>query len=304
MDPERLRPALLANLWLQGIIIVTGGLVRLTGSGLGCSTWPQCTPGSFTPVAHQEQGWHSLVEFGNRLLTFVLIAAAAWVFIAAVRRHARLSTPRTFRFLWLSLVPALGIVAQAVVGGIIVLTKLDPKTVSPHFLLSAALVAYSAWLVVRDDRDSGVVAPPVGATLARLARAAGVLLVVVVVLGTAVTGSGPHSGDADESVRFGFDPLLTSRLHSAAVWTFTAVLVAIAVLARRTPGTPSSYLRWWTAALLLTMLEGAIGYTQYFTGLPIALVAAHMTVSALLIAVVTFGICTVRRDPDADAALG
>lgn len=300
-----LRVALQANLVLQVLIIVTGGLVRLTGSGLGCPTWPQCTPGSFTPVAQQEQGWHVFVEFGNRLMTFVLAAVAAWVLAAALRRALRLRTREATTFAWWAAVPLLGIVAQAVVGGIIVLAKLDPRTVSPHFLLSLALVAFSAWLLVRYAEGGGATTVVVTAGLRRLAVLAAAAFAVAAVLGTAVTGSGPHSGDADEAIRFGFDPVLTSRLHSGAVWVFVLGLIAIAILARREPGTPTSYLTWWTATLVLALVEGALGYAQYFLGLPIALVAMHLLVSAVLTAVVTVAVLTVRRpSPGAPQHLG
>lgn len=294
---DHLRVALLANLVLQGVIIVTGGLVRLTGSGLGCPTWPQCTPGSFTPVPQQEQGWHVFVEFGNRLMTFVLAAAAVWVLVGAIRRAARLGTPAARRFAWWAAVPLLGIVAQAIVGGIIVLAKLDPKTVSPHFLLSIVLVAYSAWLVVRYDEGGAPTELAVPPLLRRLAVLAAVGFAGLVVLGTAVTGSGPHSGDADEPIRFGFDPVATSRLHSGAAWLFVVCLVAIAVLVRgrHRDDVPPDYRRWWTAALHLAIVEGAIGYLQYFLGLPGALVAIHMGVSALLTAVITRAVLATRR---------
>ena len=292
---DRLRLALVANLVLQAVIIVTGGLVRLTGSGLGCPTWPQCTPGSFTPVAHQEQGWHVFVEFGNRLMTFVLTAVAVWLLVAAVRRARRDPEPAHRRFAALAAVPLLGILAQAVVGGIIVLTKLDPKTVSPHFLLSIALVAYSAWLLVRYDEGPGPHAATVAPALRRVALLAAAAFTIAVCLGTAVTGSGPHSGDADEPVRFGFDPELTSRVHAVSVWLFVAALVGIAVLARREPGTPPGFARAWTSVLHLSLVQGAIGYAQYFLGLPVGLVALHMLISAALTALVTVGVTATRR---------
>lgn len=292
---SRLRIALVANLILQGVIVVTGGLVRLTGSGLGCPTWPQCTAGSFTPVAQQEQGWHVFVEFGNRMMTFVLGAVAVWLLVEAVRRAVRLRTPEARSFAWWAAVPLLGIVAQAVVGGIIVLAKLDPRTVSPHFLLSIALIAFSAWLLVRYDEGDGPVVATVDPTLRRLSIAAGVLFAVVVGLGTAVTGSGPHSGDADETVRFGFDPVATSRLHSGAVWLFVASLVAVFVLSRRGRGAPPAYRKWWTAALHLSLLEGVVGYLQYALALPIGLVAVHLLISATLTGVVSLAVLSSRR---------
>ncbi|GAB77196.1 putative cytochrome oxidase assembly protein [Austwickia chelonae NBRC 105200] len=300
-DPFRLRAALIANLVLQGTIIVSGGLVRLTGSGLGCPTWPECTPGSFTPVAKQAEGWHVYVEFGNRLMTFVLTAAAVWVVVAAHRHGRAVGGPESRRFRTWAWVPLAGIFGQAVVGGVIVLTKLDPRTVSPHFLLSVALVAYSAWLLAYYDKGCHPSRAVTSTLMRRLVVVVVSSFVLVVVLGTAVTGSGPHSGDAVENVRFGFDPLLTSRLHALSVWVFTAGALALVLISRREsrdsdrPGEcPQEVPRWWTLTLLLVLCEGAVGYLQYFTGLPVVLVAFHMGLSAVLTAVVTFAVMAGR----------
>lgn len=299
-DRGWLRTALLANLWLQGLIIVTGGLVRLTGSGLGCSEWPQCTPGSFTPVQHQAEGYHSLIEFGNRLMTIVLgVVAVACIYGA--RRWAQ--DRRGFTLL--ATIPLVGILGQAIVGGIIVLTKLDPKTVSPHFLLSAALVAYSAWLVVHLDRGSEApLRRAVPRALDVAARVAVAATAVVVVLGTAVTGSGPHSGDADQPVRFGFDPRTTSWLHADSVMLLVGVVVALVVGARLV-AVPASFRTWWDRVLGLCVVQGVVGYTQFFAGLPVVLVIVHLALAAVLCAWVTLGTCAARhRHPDSVAATG
>ena len=281
-----LRWALVANLVLQIVIIVTGGLVRLTGSGLGCPTWPQCVPGSFTPVPQQVQGAHSAIEFGNRLMTFVLAAAAVAVVVLA---HRRAGHRRTF-VKW-CYGPILGIVAQAILGGIIVLAHLDPKTVSPHFLLSLVLVAYSAWLLHRYDVGDGprrLAVPPV---LHRLVQVTAVVAGVVMVLGTAVTGSGPHSGDADQPVRFGFDPRATSWLHADAVMLFVGLVVAVLV-ASRLVAVPERFRSWWTLIFALCVAQGLIGYTQFFAGLPIGLVTVHLLGSAVLTLAITYGVLT------------
>ncbi|MBW3087033.1 Heme A synthase [Austwickia sp. TVS 96-490-7B] len=307
VSTDRLRIALLMNLLCQALIIVTGGLVRLTGSGLGCPTWPQCTPGSFTPVSHQAQGWHVFVEFGNRLLTFVLLAVTVWVLVEVVRKYWRQDTTEDPQFIRWSLVPLAGVLAQAVVGGITVLTKLDPRTVSPHFLLSAALVAFSAWLIVRYDEGPSVQHVPVSPLIRRVAVFTGIAFAAVVTLGTAVTGSGPHSGDAAEPVRFGFDPVTTSRLHAAAVWIFVGCVLLVLFLGRRhqqstikptdtSPGSipASPLLRWWSLVLIIALAEGAVGYLQYARQLPIGLVAVHLLISAVLIATVTFAVTASR----------
>ncbi len=287
-----LRWALIANLVLQILIILTGGLVRLTGSGLGCPTWPQCVPGSFTPIAQQEQGIHSAIEFGNRLMTFVLGAGALAVIVLAHRRagHRR-------RFVAYSYGPMLGIVAQAVLGGIIVLAHLDPKTVSPHFLLSLVLVAYSTWLLHRYDVGDGTRVLAVPPILYRLVQATAVVAAAVMVLGTAVTGSGPHSGDAQTPVRFGFDPRATSWLHADAVMLFTGLVVAIMVAARLAD-VPARFRFWWTVTFGICVAQALIGYTQFFAGLPIALVAVHLLGSAVLTVAVTCGVLTAStREP-------
>lgn len=281
-----LRWALIANLILQILIIVTGGLVRLTGSGLGCPTWPQCVPGSFTPVAQQAQGIHSIIEFGNRLMTFVLAAAAVAVVVLA---HRRAGHRRSFvRWCY---GPIIGIVAQAVLGGIIVLARLDPKTVSPHFLLSLVLVAYSTWLLHRYDAGDGERTLAVPPLLHRLVWVTAVVAGAVMVLGTAVTGSGPHSGDADEPVRFGFDPRATSWLHADAVMLFVGLVVAVMVAARLV-SVPERFRFWWTVTFGLCVAQGLVGYTQFFAGLPIGLVLVHLFGSAVLTVSVTYGVVT------------
>ncbi len=284
-----LRRLLVANLVLQMLIIVSGGLVRLTGSGLGCPTWPQCTPGSFTPVVGQEQGIHAAIEFGNRLMTFVL-GFTAIALVYAAQRWA----PHRPRFVWWSTVPLLGIVAQALLGGVIVLAHLDPKTVSPHFLLSIALVAFSAWLLRRYDEGDGVRRVVVSPSVHALAYAAAGAFAVVTVFGTAVTGSGPHSGDAEQPVRFGFDPVVTSRLHSAAVWVFVILVVAALVLLRR-EGARAALIRPWALVLGLSLAQGLVGYVQYALQIPWGLVLVHMALSALLTAAMTFAVLSTRQ---------
>lgn len=283
---------LVANLVLQMVIIVTGGLVRLTGSGLGCPTWPQCVPGSFTPTVQQEQGYHKLIEFGNRLLTFVLAAVALAVIVVAAKQ-LRGTRPRLYRWTW---VPLLGIVAQAIVGGIVVLAKLDPRTVSPHFLLSIALVGVSAWLLYRYREGDGPVALTVPPAAHRLVHVTAAVGGVVLFLGTVVTGSGPHSGDSLSEVRFGFDPRATAWLHADAVMLFTGLVVACVVVGL-VAHAPAAFSRAWRWVLLICIAQGVIGYGQYFTALPIALVLVHLAGSALLTAALAWAVMTSRTRP-------
>ena len=268
---------LLGNLVVEVLIVVTGGLVRLTGSGLGCPTWPQCVPGSFTPVPHQAEGYHRFIEFGNRTLTglvgFValLVVYAVWRW-AAARRDL--------------LVPALvvlgGVVVQAVLGGITVRTGLNPLTVAAHFLVSMVLVGASAFLVFREPSPPGPRALVVPPLVERLGWATSGVAAVVLALGTVVTGSGPHSGDADEPARFGFDPRSVSWLHADAVMLFVGLVVAVWLAARLTSPTTAPA-RAWAGVFAVTVAQGVVGYTQYFTGLPWGVVLVHMLLATLLV---------------------
>jgi len=287
-----LRPVLVVNLVAQVLIVVTGGVVRLTGSGLGCPTWPQCVPGSYTPVLQQAQGWHKDVEFGNRLLTFAVGVAAVAVVVCVTAWVVRTAAPR--RLLAFAAVPIAGVVLQAVVGGITVLTGLAPAAVASHFLVSMVLVAASTVLLLALTRpaDAGSDRVEVRGVVAALA----VVAAVVLALGTVVTGSGPHSGDAVKPSRFGFDPRTVAWLHADAVWLFVGLVLALIVVLRLADAAPltRTWARW---LLVVTLLQGAVGYTQYFTGLPGALVAAHMLGASLLTLAVTGVVIAVTGTP-------
>ena len=279
---------LLANLVIQVLLVVTGGLVRLTGSGLGCPTWPQCVPGSYAPVTLQPQGWHKYVEFGNRtLITVVSIAAIAVVYAvwrwAAGRRDL--------------MVPAWGVLggvaAQALLGGLTVKTVLSPITVSAHFLMSICLVAVSTYLVFRLPEPSGPRALVVPVLVERLGWAACVVAAVVLTLGTVVTGSGPHSGDAKAPARFGFDARTVAWLHADSVMLFCGLAVAVWITARLTASTTTAG-RAWVAVLVVTVTQGVVGYTQYFTGVPAALVLVHMLLATLLVVALTRAMVRLR----------
>ncbi len=245
------RPLLLANLVGEVGIVVTGGIVRLTGSGLGCSTWPECQPGSFTPVRTPASAYHDLVEFGNRTLTgvvSVLALVSLWVVMTRWPQRRRLHL--------VAVGVLAGIPAQAVLGGISVLTGLNPWSVMPHFLLSMVLVALSAALVRGASDDvSGpgeLVVHPLARTLALGTSAVGA---VVLLLGVIVTGSGPHSGDADRPARTGFDPRFVSWMHADAVMLFCGLVIATLV-AVRISATTDEARRAWTMVLLVTRCAG------------------------------------------------
>lgn len=290
-DPRwrRARLALLVNLVCQVLIVLTGGLVRLTGSGLGCPTWPQCTAGSFTPVMHQAEGYHKYIEFGNRLLTFVLTAAAIAV-VVTVRRAARGRTV-------VASLPLLLVLAQAVLGGVVVLLDLDPISVVAHFLLSMVTIAVSTWLwlTLRPSAgQQGDPEPALPALAGRLVAVAAVATAAVLSLGTVVTGTGPHSGDVDEPQRFDLDPVLISRVHALSVWVFLASLIALLVVLKRAGATGRLY-RWTHIAFGIAVVQGVVGYVQYFLGVPWGLVAVHMLLAALLVIPVTAMVHATRR---------
>ena len=267
-----------ATLVVQVGIVGTGGLVRLTGSGLGCPTWPRCTPESF--VNTPEMGIHGVIEFGNRLLTFVLVVVAivTFLFVVRMRRQRR-------DLFWLALAIGLYVPLQAVIGGITVLTNLNPYVVGLHYFASVILVALAAVFVVRAYAAPGPRVRAVPDWFAAVASVTSGLVLVTVVVGILVTGSGPHAGDGG-AARNGLDPELMQHVHS---WPAYALLVLTLVLvagSRRTP--PSLRLRLWTGLLLTVELaQVVVGLWQARTGLPIVLVNIHMVLAVLLVAAMT-----------------
>ncbi|WP_347350689.1 COX15/CtaA family protein [Intrasporangium sp.] len=286
------RPILLANLVGEVLIVITGGIVRLTGSGLGCPTWPECVPGSFVPVPHQEQGLHKFIEFGNRTLTGmvgILAILAIWVVVT--------HWPKRRRMHLVAYGVLGGVAAQALVGGVTVRTGLNPFTVAFHFLMSMLLVALSTALVRgAQDEESGPGALLVHPLARTLAWGTATLGGVVLVLGTIVTGSGPHSGDAVTPARTGFDPRMVAWLHADTVMLFCGLVVASLVAVRLTTKDWRAR-RAWNVVLLVTVLQGAIGYVQYFTALPELLVLAHMVGATALVIALTYGVLNLRRNP-------
>jgi len=283
-----LRRVLLVNLVVEIGIVVTGGLVRLTGSGLGCPTWPECVPGSFIPVPHQEQGLHKVIEFGNRTLTGV-VGVAALLVILAVWRWA----PGRRALLRASVLPLVGVLLQAVLGGITVLTGLNPAIVAGHFLASMVLVSLSAYLLYRVGEGDATPVSLVRPEIRALAWVTAVLGALILALGTVVTGSGPHSGDAS-TPRFAFDPRTVAWLHADAVMLFLGLVVAV-LLAVHLTARESRPRRAWCAVLAVTLLQGVVGYVQYLTGLPEVLVLVHMLGASLLAASLTYGVLSLRR---------
>lgn len=285
------RRVLWANLAAQIGIIVTGGAVRLTGSGLGCSTWPQCEPGEFTPRFREEMSIHSLIEFGNRTLTGVLAIFALAVLLLVLRERWR---PRWFRRLaW---APLLGTALQAVIGGITVLASLHPAVVGLHMLVSLALVAASSLLLAKDRRTRpGAVEDAHGPSSTTLTVARTLLVVggILMVLGVIVTGAGPHGGDAEHAYRYELDPVAAAKAHAWVAWAFVA-LVAIVVWLVHREGASRPVLRTWWWLVAVTLAQGVIGYVQYFTGLPEIVVGAHLLGTGVLTAALTYAYASLR----------
>jgi cytochrome c oxidase assembly protein subunit 15 len=268
-----LRPLAFASLVANAGLVVTGAAVRLTGSGLGCPTWPRCTETSYTTTA--AMGVHGAIEFGNRLLTFVLVAIALACFVAAL-----LQRPRRRSLILLSFAIGLGIPGQGVVGGFTVLTDLNPWVVGLHFLLSMALVAgaYSLWK--REAEGDGPPRSLVPAPLRTLARLTALVSAAVIVLGVVVTGSGPHAGDADAK-RNGLDPAAASQAHADLVFLLIGLSVAL-WFALRAVDAPRAAVRAAGVLVLVELGQGLIGFVQYFTQLPVLLVGAHMLGATLV----------------------
>lgn len=279
---------LLLNLIVEVGIVVTGGLVRLTGSGLGCPTWPECVPGSYVPTVEQEEGIHKLIEFGNRTLTG-LLGFVALALLVALYRWAR-DRRELVVGTWVVMA---GILAQAIVGGITVRTGLNPWIVAFHFLCSMGLIAVSSWLYWRQRQPSGATRSLLHPLVARLQWLLVAVAAVVLVLGTIVTGSGPHSGDADTPARTGFDPRTISWLHADAVMLFVGICVAVWLGAKLTQRTAGPARAWWVV-LIVTLAQGLIGYVQYVTKLPEVLVLAHMLGASLLVVAITRAIVLSR----------
>jgi heme a synthase len=277
----RLRPLAWATLVANCVLVVTGGAVRLTASGLGCPTWPRCTDEGFTP--HGSLSMHTAIEFGNRTLFFVLGTIAVATFVAAWRTGRK--DLRVLSFLVGLLVPL-----QAVIGGITVLTDLNPWVVSFHLLASLAIIALAVVFLRRLD---GPTPTPARGPVLGLAWALFATGWVVLYVGTVVTGSGPHAGDADVP-RNGLDPLQLSQLHADVVFLFVGLTAGLLFALHATRASEESR-RAVTVLLGLEIAQGAIGFVQYFTDLPIVLVGFHMLGAAVLTAGMTWVVLAVRE---------
>lgn len=257
------------NLVAQVSIVVTGGAVRLTGSGLGCPTFPTCTDEDFFPTP--ELAINGVIEFANRTLTGVVTAIAILTLYAVWKSGRPDLLPTAVGVL-------LGIPAQALLGGITVLTGLNPWTVALHFLVSMALVALATRLYLR-SRAPALPRAQLPGPLRWLIMLIAANLSVALVLGTVTTGSGPHSGDP-QAGRTGLDVALMSRVHAESVYLLIGLTIALVLLTRGGPAVVGQAARWLLGA---EVIQGIIGITQYFTNLPVLLVGAHMLGAALLV---------------------
>ena len=287
LAPARLKAYAWASLASQILIVVTGGLVRLTGSGLGCPTWPKCTDESFVSVP--EMGIHGLIEFGNRLLTFVLVIIAGLTFIV-IRRTAK---SLRFGFTWPAVLLILGIIAQALLGGVTVLTGLNSWVVGAHFLVSGVLISIASILVFR------VYSPkhePISYKSVLLAWPIFVVGWVTVIVGVVVTGAGPHAGDAS-TPRNGLDLETWQHYHSWPAYLMTAlVLISLVFAWRSVQAKPFSNPAVKSLAILLivSILQGVLGVIQANTGVPALLAGVHMLGASLIISLLTFQLLTLR----------
>lgn len=288
VSPQTFVKLTLASLASLSLIIVTGAAVRLTDSGLGCTDWPNCEEGQF--VAPLE--FHAWVEFGNRLITGVVAVAVIATVWGAYRR-----APRRDDLVWLSWGLVAGVIAQILLGAVVVKTHLVPAAVSAHFLLSIALLWDAVVLLKRATEPDGALRRLVEPVVLGLSRAMLAVLVLVLFLGTFVTGSGPHSGDPGEVDRLSLDIGEIARLHGISVVVLVGLTLATLVAARRTRA-PASVLRRGWVLIGALVIQAGIGYIQYFNGVPALLVGTHVAGATIVfIAALWFHLGLSTRTP-------
>jgi len=269
--PAVLRRLAVTAVVAQAGIAVTGSVVRVTGSGLGCPTWPQCFPGSIVPVAHpQAAALSQWVEFGNRLLTVVVVLVAGACLLAALGTRPR--HPRVAR---LALVQPLGVLAQAVIGGITVLSGLAWWTVAVHFLVSMVLVWLAVQLVAAAAGPDATAQPLVPGPVRALVATSTAVLAALLVAGTLVTAAGPHAGDA-ATPRLGLGVEATAQVHADLLFGYLGLLVGLGFTLRAVRAA-RSVLRRWLVLVAVVLAQGLLGGVQYARGVPEVLVALHVS---------------------------
>ena len=268
-----------ALLVLQAGLVVTGGAVRLTGAGLGCPTWPECVDGSIKPVIGQDESQlHAWIEFGNRLIAWLILILALAALIYIVKRLQNRSDFKRLRLL--AILQILGFLGQVVLGGITVLTKLNPISVSAHFVLTLPLIAGALALRHRVLDRSVIQVLPMTRNLTKVVTA---LTFIVLLFGVVVTGTGPHAGDVDVK-RYPFDFRAVSWLHADSVIVLISLTIALYLVVKvsETPEVKRLFGRMILIFLGISLGQGAIGYLQYITGLPELLVGAHLLGATLV----------------------
>jgi len=266
------------------VIVGTGGAVRLTGSGLGCPTWPTCTADSLVPTA--ELSFHSLIEFGNRMMSGVvgILALVVLILVWRLRRQRR----ELFVLAWIVVG---GVIAEALVGGLTVRTGLNPAIVGFHYVASVVLVCVAAAFLARLCAVPGPRDRAVPRWFAILTHVTTLVLAVVVIMGVLTTASGPHSGDA-EVVRQGFDAAVLAHIHSLPAYLLAALVLVLTVAAWALRLPPA---RWLTALVVVIAVQIVVGIVQARDGLPPALVGVHMVLAALLSATMTVTVLSLKR---------
>lgn len=294
-SPRTVRRAAMSAVVMAVAIVVTGGAVRLTGSGLGCPTWPKCTDDSLT--ATSAMGFHGAIEFGNRMLTYVLCAAVGWAIIAA--RSAKPWRRSLTRLGWTQFWVVMG---NAVLGGIVVLVGLNPYTVAAHFLLSTALltIALVTWQRVGEGDEAP--RPLVGKAVAQLTWLLAVAAGLLIAVGTVVTGAGRHAGDSSDVHRIPIDWKMIAQLHADLAWVVVALTVALWFVLKAVDA-PVGPLHRVRDLFVILMAQGVIGYVQYFNDTPEVLVGVHMFGSCLVWIGVVRVLLSLRERPVAVAAV-
>jgi cytochrome c oxidase assembly protein subunit 15 len=298
LTPGRYRFITWAALFALVAIVVTGAAVRLTGSGLGCDDWPGCNSQRLIDVSSK----HAAIEQVNRLFTGLVSVAV----IAAVL-GSLLRVPRRPDLLYLSLGLVAGVVAQVVLGGVTVLVDLHPLAVQGHMLVSLILVGTAVMLVHKASQpDDGPAVRPVSPEINRHTAVAGGLTAVALVTGTVVTGAGPHAGDEDVQ-RFGFAIAGTARVHGTAVIVTVLAVALLALRLRRRPAERAEMAEWVSAWIFVALLQGALGYIQYFNDVPALLVGLHVFGATALWAITVglmLGTMPLRRATGASSSPG
>ncbi|MGW1022630.1 COX15/CtaA family protein [Streptomyces sp. NPDC002577] len=288
-QPRTVQRAALSTVVMMAVIVVTGGAVRLTGSGLGCPTWPKCTDDSLT--ATSAMGVHGAIEFGNRMLTYVLCAAVGWAIIAARSQKPwrRSLTRLGWAQFWL-------VMSNAILGGIVVLVGLNPYTVAAHFLLSSALIAVATVMWQRTREGDAAPRPLVGKPVRQMVWILVAASVLLIMVGTVVTGAGPHAGDSSDVERMPVDWESVAKLHAVLAWIVVTLTFALWFVLKAVDA-PKGPLHRTRDLFLVLLAQGVIGYVQYFMDLPEALVGLHMLGSAVMWIAVLRVLLSVRERP-------